>query len=53
MSHSLARKSTGAHIHLPGRSGGRDIEIEDIHRQAERGARVWDLPAKKGKTSKR
>lgn len=39
----LARESTSAHIHLLRLPGGRDIEIEDIHGQAERGTCIGNL----------
>lgn len=39
----LARKGTSPHIHLLRWSGGRDIKVEDIHRQSERGTGVGNL----------
>jgi hypothetical protein len=39
----FARERTTAHIHLLDRRFGRDVEVEDVHRQPERHACVRDL----------
>ena len=39
----LTRNRTLTHIHLLCRPRRRNIEIEDIHRQPQRHARIWDL----------
>lgn len=40
---SLACESAGTHIHLIDRRAWRDVEVEDIHREAERCAGIRDL----------
>lgn len=39
----IARESTTAHVHLLHGAERGDVEVEDIHREAERRARVGDL----------